>query len=218
MNVPANLISKSSAHWLTLVFASIYVGSLYVSKHARLSFTKNYTSSTQNGGPRQKDRDERWRDDPEVIRARLAAVSLASLICGIVVFVAISRSMLKGQEGKVTCSEPTYPGLLFIAPSISDLTRHVCDNTSIPGPAHTPYSHVDLPLPPDALAVYRTAVCFVSLSSPSRPTMVDSSSQSLALVHDLGRHPQLYCRELPFSTPYHSVSLVSIDSVSDTLP
>jgi len=36
---------------------------------------------TSNGQPRPKEHDERWRDDPDVIKARLVAVGLATLVC-----------------------------------------------------------------------------------------------------------------------------------------
>jgi hypothetical protein len=84
MTVTANdlvgTLSGTTAHGLALGFAFIFVGSLYVSNHTRLSFDHNVKVSV-GGYQRTKQNNERWRDDPDVIRARLAAVSIASVIC-----------------------------------------------------------------------------------------------------------------------------------------
>ncbi|TFK48720.1 hypothetical protein OE88DRAFT_1713846 [Heliocybe sulcata] len=80
-------LSLSSAHLLTLLFAATYVGSLYLSKYTRLSF-----SSRPSGGygePRARGGLERWRDDPDVIRARLVIVSLVTVLCCLAVYVVI---------------------------------------------------------------------------------------------------------------------------------
>ncbi|KAF9446382.1 Abi-domain-containing protein [Macrolepiota fuliginosa MF-IS2] len=47
------------------------------------------SSSTASSGPRGKLKDERWRDDPEVIKARLTAVSIASLVCCTSVYIVL---------------------------------------------------------------------------------------------------------------------------------
>ncbi|KAI0718126.1 hypothetical protein C8Q72DRAFT_151589 [Fomitopsis betulina] len=77
-------ISLSTAHWLAGLFAGSYVGSLYLSKLARLSFRKGRVQ-LQQGEQRGQAEDERWRDDPEVIRARLVAVSMSTLSSGLAV-------------------------------------------------------------------------------------------------------------------------------------
>ncbi|PPR04293.1 hypothetical protein CVT24_013408, partial [Panaeolus cyanescens] len=108
------------AHLLSIGLGLTYVGSLYLSKGARLSFRSGKKGTGKgrrvkvrgvgkgrvgggggNGGKdgededgeeeeeeqeeelreRQKYDDERWRDDPDVIRARLAAVSGATVVC-----------------------------------------------------------------------------------------------------------------------------------------
>ncbi|KAG6917169.1 hypothetical protein DXG01_003605 [Tephrocybe rancida] len=80
-------ISTTTAHLLTFFFASTYVGSLYISKHARLSFARS-RSNRANGAPYEKLQDERWRDDPSVIKARLLAGSLATILnCGLVFYI-----------------------------------------------------------------------------------------------------------------------------------
>ena len=71
-------ISLFTAHCLAVFFAGSYVGSLYLSKNARLSFRKGLVRLRQ-GEQRAKEQNERWRDDPEVIRARLVAVSVSTL-------------------------------------------------------------------------------------------------------------------------------------------
>ncbi|KAJ3515823.1 hypothetical protein NLJ89_g1510 [Agrocybe chaxingu] len=88
---PRPLLTTTSAHLISLAFACIYVGSIYYSKNARLSFSKRAPRiSTVNGEgslqERNRLRDERWRDDPDVIRARLLAVSVATLLCCVGVF------------------------------------------------------------------------------------------------------------------------------------
>jgi prenyl protein peptidase len=85
---PSPIISSSSALLITLSFAFIYVGSLYLSKNARLSFvSKPYrVQPGREDEERKKMKNERWRDDPDVIRARLAAVSVATVVCCLGVF------------------------------------------------------------------------------------------------------------------------------------
>lgn len=81
-------ITTGTAHLLTTLFVFCYVGSLYLSKNARLSFSSDAPRS-QDGTAREKQQNERWRDDPDVIRARLLAVGIATLVCCAVVFVVL---------------------------------------------------------------------------------------------------------------------------------
>ncbi|KAJ3921359.1 hypothetical protein F5877DRAFT_36242 [Lentinula edodes] len=76
-------LSSTTAHMLGLTFASMYVGSIYVSKEARLVFNAQLTAVDSTGKPRERPRadNERWRDDPDVIRARLIAVTIATVLC-----------------------------------------------------------------------------------------------------------------------------------------
>lgn len=76
---PVPPLSTAFAHLLSITFAFVYVGSIYLSKNSRLSFSRKTVYT--NGQARPKERDERWRDDPDVIKARLAAVGFATLIC-----------------------------------------------------------------------------------------------------------------------------------------
>ncbi|KDQ26065.1 hypothetical protein PLEOSDRAFT_7678, partial [Pleurotus ostreatus PC15] len=74
---------------LTTSFALIYVGSLYVSKHGRLSFVAKAVPPQRDGEERRRHESERWRDDLDVIRARLIAVTFASLVSCTMVFGAL---------------------------------------------------------------------------------------------------------------------------------
>ncbi|RPD60277.1 Abi-domain-containing protein [Lentinus tigrinus ALCF2SS1-7] len=83
-------IALSTAHLLAAFFTFSYVGSLYLSKNARLSFKKG-VSSTVDGEERAKENDERWRNDPDVIRARLLAASASTLLSVYVVYQLVQR-------------------------------------------------------------------------------------------------------------------------------
>ena len=48
-----------------------------MSKNSRLSFS----SKVVHTQAQPKEQDERWKDDPDVIKARLATVGLATLVC-----------------------------------------------------------------------------------------------------------------------------------------
>jgi prenyl protein peptidase len=68
------------AHLAAFAYASVYVGSLYISKNTRLSFTSN-SSNDGIDSRTQGQANGRLRDDPDVIKARLLAVSIASALC-----------------------------------------------------------------------------------------------------------------------------------------
>ena len=90
---PKPLLTTSSAHLISLGLGTVYVGSIYLSKNARLRFNtrtrlKRTPDRDGNGNgnagkvrERERQRNERWRDDPDVIRARLVAVSVATVVC-----------------------------------------------------------------------------------------------------------------------------------------
>ncbi|OJA15939.1 hypothetical protein AZE42_02642 [Rhizopogon vesiculosus] len=84
------LLSTTSAHLLAVLFAFTYVGSIYASKSARLRFSKRKVNLPE-GQARLKLQAERWRDDPDVIKARLLAVSGATLICCLTVFIVMKN-------------------------------------------------------------------------------------------------------------------------------
>ena len=85
---PSPIISSSSALLITHSFALIYVGSLYISKNTRLSFvSKPYRANPgRENEERKKMKNERWGDELEVIKARLVAVSVATVFCCLGVF------------------------------------------------------------------------------------------------------------------------------------
>jgi len=78
-------LSTPAAHIISGFFAVSYVGSLYISKNARLSFRSNQLLA-EGGHMRQRNGDERWRDHPDVIKARLLAVCLSTLLSCMSVF------------------------------------------------------------------------------------------------------------------------------------
>ncbi|KAJ6562179.1 hypothetical protein B0H19DRAFT_992158 [Mycena capillaripes] len=86
IQTPSNPLSILSSHFLAILFSSSYVGSLYIAKNARLRFTAapDLRRQVQPGS----------RDDPAVIRARLTAVTFASLFNCAVVYALIGRSTL----------------------------------------------------------------------------------------------------------------------------
>ncbi|KAJ8087121.1 CAAX prenyl protease [Marasmius tenuissimus] len=93
--VEAAPLTTSQAYLLGLALTFIYVGSLYVSKNARLSFSSK-SSSIQ--GPRSRGANERWRDDPDVIRARITAVTIATALCTAVVWIVVWKSVYSGNS------------------------------------------------------------------------------------------------------------------------
>ena len=88
---PFPIISGLSAFLISLSFSIIYVGSLYLSNNARLSFVSepHRAKPGREDEEREKMKNERWRDDPDVIRARLTAVSVATVVCCLSVFVVL---------------------------------------------------------------------------------------------------------------------------------
>ena len=79
-------ISVFTAHAFTAFFACSYVGSLYLSKNARLKFAKEASPGATDGEEREKLTGERWRNDPDVIKARLLAATLSTTLSVCVVF------------------------------------------------------------------------------------------------------------------------------------
>lgn len=81
---PVPPLAPLTAHSLAIVFSGTYIASIYVSKNTRLSFKTSpptTAASGQDARPKARQQDERWRDDPDVIKARLVAVSIATLLC-----------------------------------------------------------------------------------------------------------------------------------------
>ncbi|KAJ7234358.1 hypothetical protein B0H12DRAFT_1212570 [Mycena haematopus] len=85
IQTPIYPLSMLSSHFLAFLFGSSYVGSLYIAKNARLRFSAATPALRQHVQPGS-------RDDPAVIRARLTAVTTATLFNCVVLYAAIARS------------------------------------------------------------------------------------------------------------------------------
>ncbi|KAG2130786.1 CAAX protease self-immunity-domain-containing protein [Suillus bovinus] len=103
---PKALLSITSAHLLSGLFASLYVGSIYAFKDARLRFSKRKVNLPE-GQARLKFQNERWRDDPDVIKARLLAVTSATLICCLIVFIVMKNS---NRDNEIVCYQVASMG------------------------------------------------------------------------------------------------------------
>ncbi|KAI0330714.1 Abi-domain-containing protein [Cubamyces sp. BRFM 1775] len=79
-------ISLSTAHALAAFFTASYVGSLYLSKSARTIYKSDISEDIKPGEERTKESDERWRDDPAVVRARMVAASISTALSVCVVY------------------------------------------------------------------------------------------------------------------------------------
>ncbi len=102
------LISLSKAHLLAGFCASSYVGILYALQQTRIT----YTSESAEG--QAKERAKR-RDDPDVIRARLAAVTISTLVsCAVVAGTIWHES--GGKEVCFTCLLSRLEGLTINLP------------------------------------------------------------------------------------------------------
>jgi prenyl protein peptidase len=84
-------LSILHAHLLAGFFATAYVGSLYLAKQTRLSFS--FKDGTARVNEDHRFAGERWRDDPDVIKARLTAASTATVLSCVVVGVVVSGLM-----------------------------------------------------------------------------------------------------------------------------
>ncbi|KAJ8507280.1 hypothetical protein ONZ45_g10325 [Pleurotus djamor] len=112
-------LSTTEALLLTVTFGLTYVGSLYISKHARLSFASNARPPRRAGEERRKQDNERWRDDPDVIRARLVAVTIASLCNCALIFAALYRHIGASKENVLPALNATLVRLGFSLPSLN---------------------------------------------------------------------------------------------------
>ena len=80
-------ISTSTSTALAAFFTFSYVGSLYLAKAGRLSF-KAPPVDVPQGEERVRVANEQWRNDPQVIRARLTAAVISTLLsCLVVLYV-----------------------------------------------------------------------------------------------------------------------------------
>jgi prenyl protein peptidase len=78
---PIPPLSTRGANIVAFFFASSYVVSLYLSRHARLRNTSNPNGSNAA--------QNRTRDDPSVIKARMVAASTSTVLSCVVVFLLV---------------------------------------------------------------------------------------------------------------------------------
>ncbi|KAK0202160.1 hypothetical protein DFS33DRAFT_1444023 [Desarmillaria ectypa] len=133
-------LSPSQATLLALFFVSSYVGSLYISKNARLSFVSK-TVKLPDGQTRQKQDKERWRDDPDVIRARLTAVVSSTVVsCFVVYWVRLGAVVQTASEARAD----TLKRLGFTAPH--PVVAHLITPMLFLGPLYAMSLYRTLPL------------------------------------------------------------------------
>lgn len=172
------LISTSSAHYISLALGTIYVGSLYLSKNARLSL-----SSNRKG----RGMGENLRDDPDVIWARMVAVSVATAVCCTIVAAVISQidpsanvclqfclsslSFLKGLDFRFDQrhSPPSWGSV-----SHQILCEHICS-----------------PRRPNALSW--PSLCYIPQSRTSRPTELELGIPCCREIWQCSRATELRC-------------------------
>ncbi|KIM36558.1 hypothetical protein M413DRAFT_449099 [Hebeloma cylindrosporum] len=164
---PKPLLTTSSAHLISLGLGAVYVGSIYLSKNARLRFTsrtrlKRTPHGDDNGGngndhanelrERERQKNERWRDDPDVIRARLVAVSIATVVCILCVLAVLWSNVGGTLQTLDIVLEATLLRLGF--PSLNPFAFHFNARTLLPhlvtpmlflGPIFTGYLGGELP-------------------------------------------------------------------------
>lgn len=161
---PSPVISSSSALFLSLSFGIIYVGSLYLSKNARLSFVSkpHQVKPGREDEERKKMENERWRDDPDVIRARLAAVSVATVVCCLEVF-AVLHHHVGGTVNDAT--KYTLLRLGFLPPSgLSSVLAHLTTPLLFFGPLFCSYLRRELPFQRNWLWEIHVAARYLSVN------------------------------------------------------
>lgn len=137
-------LSTKAAHALSFLFAFCYVGSLYISKNSRLSFVKKpLPRSDRLYGKREREENERWRNDPEVIQVRLIAAVISTIVCcGIV----LSIECYYAGNGVHAVLQATLKRLgLIPAFTISELFPHLVIPILFLGPIYTRYLGAYLP-------------------------------------------------------------------------
>ena len=80
---PIPPLSTRGANLVAFFFSASYVVSLYLSKHARLG------DSPKSNHPNANRAQNRTRDDPSVIKARMVAASTSTVLSCIVVFLLV---------------------------------------------------------------------------------------------------------------------------------
>ncbi|KAG8844032.1 hypothetical protein FRC20_003639 [Serendipita sp. 405] len=98
MTVEISPLSPAKAWLLSGYFAVSYVASLYTFRAGRLIFTAQQTEVGPNA-ERARASNERWRNDPATIRARLMGVSLSTVVSCLVFYgVVVTSGSWKWSE------------------------------------------------------------------------------------------------------------------------
>ncbi|TRM62003.1 hypothetical protein BD626DRAFT_458976 [Schizophyllum amplum] len=143
-------LPTSQAHLLAFVFALSYVGSLYVAKEGRLSFTSGASSNFRSKG----------RDDPEVIRTRLRAVTFSSIFSALLLLYICSMDVLKWRKlTGLALPLPSFSVFLTLSPVgvASNITRFYLPYLLIPilytGPLYVIYLRKRMPFQQNSLGL-----------------------------------------------------------------
>ncbi|KIM23733.1 hypothetical protein M408DRAFT_77114 [Serendipita vermifera MAFF 305830] len=83
-------LSSYTAWILSAFFASSYVGSLYIFPAGRLKFNAERVEVGRDA-ERARSLNERWRNDPATIQARLAGVTLSTVLSCLVIFAVVTK-------------------------------------------------------------------------------------------------------------------------------
>jgi prenyl protein peptidase len=92
MEIPKypTFITPSAAWLLSAFFAASYVGSLYIFPAGRLKFNNERVEVGRNA-ERARTLNERWRNDPATIRARLSGVALSTVLSCFVIYAVVTK-------------------------------------------------------------------------------------------------------------------------------
>lgn len=157
-------LTVTQATWLATYFACSYVGSIYVSKNSRLSFSKS--STTPPGVEQPKQSNERGRDDPDVIRARLLAVSIATISSCIACYVVLLKLA-------VCFLSPVLTILTNMDSAIQLESRNPLGRSTSPGIHNTPSPSFP---PSHSNALPGASLCHASVPGPTIPFTMDYCS------------------------------------------
>ncbi|KJA13795.1 hypothetical protein HYPSUDRAFT_195541 [Hypholoma sublateritium FD-334 SS-4] len=132
------LFSAATAQVISLLFGTTYVGVLYLSQRTRAS------STPPNGGSVMGT-----RDDPKIIRARLVAVTLATLACCVGIFVLLFAHVGYDTDFLDTTLDATLLRLglpLSFSPSFDSVRAHLVVPALFLGPLFASALSRELPL------------------------------------------------------------------------
>jgi prenyl protein peptidase len=133
-------LSTNQAHFYAFLFSFLYVGSVYVSKNARLTF------NTQTGHSEGQGRN---RDDPEVIKIRLVSVTVATAIsCGLM-YAIIQHAAPSATSQEVIQATLIHLGLVIPGDNVLVVLRPYLVTPSLfIGPLYVLYLFRALPFQP----------------------------------------------------------------------